>query len=133
MSRRIAHHRIRTMVSTLSIVGIGLVGFLPEAAAGEHAGALATVPGPVRAVLVRVVDARTLVVQANPWPEMHIHTTVRLRGGVVPDEPGAARQGLADLEWRLGRVAGSLWLYDLRRDGDGYEAEVRTGDGRVVR
>ncbi|MEQ8308583.1 MAG: thermonuclease family protein [Hoeflea sp.] len=44
-----------------------------------------TVPGPVAARVVRVIDGDTLVVDAHPWPGQAVRVSVRLRGIDTPE------------------------------------------------
>ncbi|MCY0149040.1 thermonuclease family protein [Hoeflea sp. G2-23] len=44
-----------------------------------------SVPGPVPARIVRIIDGDTLVVDAHPWPGQAVRVSVRLRGIDTPE------------------------------------------------
>ncbi|MEQ8480793.1 MAG: thermonuclease family protein [Hoeflea sp.] len=44
-----------------------------------------TVPGPVAARVIRVIDGDTLLVDAHPWPGQAVRVSVRLRGIDTPE------------------------------------------------
>jgi micrococcal nuclease len=82
---------------------------LLNAVAGTEAGAAETiwktVPGPVAARVVRVIDGDTILVDAHPWPGQAIRVSVRLRGIDTPErrsrcsvERKAANEARGELE-----------------------------------
>ena len=54
-------------------------------ASGVNADSRETIPGPVPAHVVRVVDGDTVVVDAHPWPDQSVRVSVRLRGIDTPE------------------------------------------------
>jgi micrococcal nuclease len=121
--------------ATLSRIGLLAVSAL--AAAIEPATAAETLPGPVPATLVEVIDGDTLRVRARIWLGQEIETAVRLAGVNAPELAGKC-----DTERRLAReardslahalVGADLLLTDIRWDkyGGRVVATVRTGEGR---
>ncbi len=114
------------------------VGFLPAVVFG--AGAF-SVPGPVPASVVRVVDGDTLLVRARIWVRQDVETLVRILG---IDAPEAGKRARCPEEEKLGELAvsamkhlvrgGSLNLYDVRPDkyGGRVLARVENGEGQDV-
>lgn len=62
-----------------------LCAFAALLASGVNADSRETIPGPVPAHVVRVVDGDTVVVDAHPWPDQSIRVAVRLRGIDTPE------------------------------------------------
>ena len=54
--------------------------------APAHGGAIEPYPGPMRAEVVRVIDADTIRVRVKVWPTVEILATVRLRGVDTPEK-----------------------------------------------
>jgi micrococcal nuclease len=91
----------------LLVAIIGLIGsaFVTpgEVRAGE--AEWRTVPGPVPARIIRVIDGDTVLVVAHPWPGHAVRVSVRLRGIDTPErrsrcdgERRAANQARRELE-----------------------------------
>ena len=57
---------------------------LPAPAAGGR-DRHASIPGPVEAELISVIDGDTLLVEARPWPQHSVTVLVRLRGIDAPE------------------------------------------------
>ncbi len=51
-----------------------------------HAGE--TIPGPIPADVIGVYDGDTLTVDAHPWPQITVRTSVRVRGIDTPEIRG---------------------------------------------
>ena len=91
-----------------------VLGFL-----ASTADAVDTLPGPVPAQVLRVVDGDTLVVRARVWPGHQVETLVRLTGIDAPElkagcekERNLAYQARSFLEQH---AAGEVvWLSDIR-------------------
>ncbi len=90
-------------------------------ACGLTAGALAgeTLPGPVLAEVLRVVDGDTLVVRAQVWLGHRVETLVRVSGVDAPERKArcAEERVLADrarvfVEEKA--AEGHIWLSDIR-------------------
>jgi micrococcal nuclease len=83
------------MWRSLPLLCLALLGAAaPPVAAGE------TLPGPVPARLVEVIDGDTLRVRARIWLGQEIETAVRLAGVNAPELAGKC-----DAERRLARAA----------------------------
>lgn len=50
-----------------------------------EAGSRSEIPGPVPAVVLRVVDGDNLIVRARIWPQHEVTTSVRIRGIDTPE------------------------------------------------
>ncbi len=100
-----------------------------------QAAARESLPGPVPAQLIRVIDGDSIVVDAQIWPRQRIRTTVRLAGIDAPElnsrcaaERERARQAATRLaaffgesrlylhDIRLGKYAGRVVAHVLRED-----------------
>ncbi len=94
---------------------------------GAAAGA-ETIPGPVPAAVIRVIDGDTLEVRARVWVGNDITTLVRLRGVDAPE-----RQGACPAERRLAARA-RRFVVDLVAGGPVALRRVGLGKyaGRVV-
>lgn len=83
------------------------------------------IPGPVEALVLRVIDGDTLLVEAKPWPQQKVEVYVRIRGIDTPElrssctserQVGeAARRALEALTAsssivRLSRIAGDKYF-----------------------
>lgn len=117
------------------------LAFAPTAAsarasveASENAALPATVPGPVRAAVVNVIDGDTILVRADVWIGQVVETRVRLLGidapelhGRCSEETERARQAKATLA-QLASTA--VLLTDVRPDkyGGRVLAHVQTPD-----
>ncbi len=66
-----------------AILALALVLVPAVALAGE------IIPGPVTADVVRVYDGDTLTVDAHPWPQITVRTSVRVDGIEAPEIRGA--------------------------------------------
>lgn len=119
---------------------IGIAAFLtvlPGLAA--EAGMERTLPGPVPATVVEVVDGDTLRVRAHIWIGQELETAIRLTGVDTPElrgrcdsEKERARDARAFTE-RL-TAGGTVVLTDIRTDkyGGRVDAVVHTSDGTDV-
>lgn len=99
-----------------------------------------TLPGPVEAEVLQVVDGDTLAVRALIWLGQTVETRVRIAGMDTPERRGdceaekalaeAARQALASL---VG--SGTVLLRDISNDkyGGRVLARVEAADGRDAR
>ncbi len=87
-----------------------------------------TIPGPVPAAVVRVIDGDTLEVRARVWVGTEITTLVRLQGVDAPE-----RNGACPAERRLAARARRL-VVDLVAGGPVALRRIRLGKyaGRVV-
>lgn len=107
--------------------------FTPVHAAGK------SLPGPLRAELLRVIDGDTILVRARVWVDQEITVAVRLRGIDAPE-----RKGRCAAERDLARQATTLLSTTLHarqivlRDISGGKyfgrvlATVETADGMPV-
>jgi len=96
-----------------------------------------TIPGPIRAKIIRVIDGDTVVVRAHIWLGQEIETTVRLFGIDAPELRGRclaesdlalkARDFLADL-----LASGDILLRDIRfgKYAKRVVARMEAADGR---
>ncbi|OFW84069.1 MAG: hypothetical protein A2018_03485 [Alphaproteobacteria bacterium GWF2_58_20] len=112
--------------------------FLPSLAFGSGTS---SVPGPVPASVVRVVDGDTLLVRARIWVRQDVETLVRILG---IDAPEAGKQARCPAEEKGGVLAtsamknlvrgGLLNLYDVRSDkyGGRVLARVENAGGQDV-
>lgn len=97
-----------------------------------------SVPGPIEADVVRVVDGDTLVVRARIWPGQVVETAVRLAGIDAPERHGAcaAERALAErAALRLAELAGSrvrLTAVVPDKFGGRVRASVEAADGRDI-
>lgn len=126
---------------------IGLCACLPASALLSaavvalplSAGASETLPGPVEADVVRVIDGDTFVAAARIWPGQRITVGVRIRGVDAPElnsrcgaEKAAARRSRAILEKLLRN--GTVLMRNI--SGGKYYgrvlADVTTGAGEAV-
>lgn len=119
---------------------IGAAAFLvvmPGFAA--QAGMERSLPGPVSATVVEVVDGDTLNVRAHIWIGQEVETAIRLTGVDTPElhgrcdsEKERAREARAFTE-RL-TSSGTVVLTDIRTDkyGGRVDAVVHTSDGTDV-
>ncbi len=94
------------------LLGFGVLGGLP-------ALAVETLPGPVAAHVLRVVDGDTLAVRVRIWPGHQVETLVRLKGIDAPElkarcerERVLAHAALDFLEARTAKA--TIWLNDIR-------------------
>lgn len=104
-----------------------------------RAGASETLPGPVEADVVRVIDGDTFLADARVWPGQRITVGVRIRGVDAPEMRGrcsaekrAARRARAILEElvrggrvRMTNISGGKYYGRVL-------ADVTTSDGRAV-
>jgi endonuclease YncB( thermonuclease family) len=116
---------------SLPVLGLTLL-----AVASPAAEAAETLPGPIPARLVEVIDGDTLRVRARIWLGQEIETAVRLAGVNAPELAGKcdserrlARTARASLAQALG--GGDLVLTDVTWDkyGGRVVATVRTPSG----
>lgn len=98
-----------------------------------------TVPGPVQADVVKVVDGDTLTVKARIWLGQHVLTNVRIAGIDTPelhsksaDERDRAEAARAKLEAAV--ASGRVVLSDVKFDkyGGRVLAKVETDTGESV-
>jgi endonuclease YncB( thermonuclease family) len=114
-------------------------GFAATLAAGAAAEIRRSVPGPVRAHLVRVVDGDTVEVLARIWPDHYVETLVRLAGIDAPELRGRCAEEMALAERAKARLAAllagnRLMLADIHygKYAGRVVARVLTEDGRDV-
>ncbi len=94
------------------------------------------IPGPVRADVVSIYDGDTLTVDAHPWPQVRIRTSVRVDGIDTPEIRGKwdSEKAMAREARELARETVGERVY-LRNVGLGkyagrVVADVFTEDGR---
>lgn len=132
---------MRRIYGVLVLAALSLPVHVGEAASGVSPVASTSMPGPVSARLVRVVDGDTLLVKARIWVRQDVETLVRILG---VDAPEAGRHARCPAEER-GAVAatsdlrnlvrgGALKLYDVRPDkyGGRVLARVENVSGQDV-
>ena len=104
--------------------GCALIGLAAPAAADEP------IPGPVRAELVRIVDADTLAVRARVWPGHVVETYVRLASADAPEvfRPGCAAEHEAAR--RASAFVGAL--IEVGDRVDLYQVRLGSFAGRVI-
>lgn len=73
------------MLRTLFVITCSFLCLSSTVDAGTFAHSREEIEGPVRAVLLRVVDGDTILVAARPWPQQSIEVYVRLRGIDAPE------------------------------------------------
>lgn len=117
------------MRHALSTVVLPLVWWLPAAAE--------TLPGPVPAVVDRVVDGDTIAVRARIWLGQEVSVLVRIRGIDAPERRGRCPEERALAERATTAMAaavadGHLDLRQVERDkyGGRVVADVVLIDGR---
>jgi micrococcal nuclease len=108
-------------------------------ASGPVAYAAETIPGPVSARVLRVIDGDSFVAEAHVWPGHTVTVSVRIRGIDAPEmrsrceaERGAAQSARAALAGIIG--AGPVAITNIA-GGKYYGrvvADVTTGDGLLV-
>lgn len=120
---------LRSLPSALLLLGLSIS---PPFAWGSQ-----SLPGPVPASLIKVVDGDTLLVSAMPWPNHNVTTYVRLRGIDAP-ELSAKCEGIREAATRargaLARLVAREKLLFLKTiSGDKYfgrvVADVQLTDG----
>ncbi len=115
------------LLATLAMV---LVPVSTIALAGE------IIPGPVTADVVSVYDGDTLTVDAHPWPQITVRTSVRVAGIDAPEIRGKcdSEKAIAREARGLARetVGASVYLRDveLGKYAGRVIADVFTEDGR---
>jgi Micrococcal nuclease (thermonuclease) homologs len=62
-----------------------LAVFLVSCAPFAAGAARDEIPGPVEALVLRVIDGDTLFVEARPWPQQKVEVYVRIRGIDTPE------------------------------------------------
>ncbi len=98
------------LYSTMLRTTIFALVLVPAAAlAGE------IIPGPITADVVSVYDGDTLTVDAHPWPQITVRTSVRVDGIDTPEI-----RGKCDSEKAMAREA-----RDLARESDGEHIHLR--------
>src|SRR5690606_16495125 len=103
------------------------------AAAAKPAGTGETLPGPVPADVVRVIDGDTLKVRAHIWIGQAVETAVRLQGINAPELRGdceAERRLAAAARDYLARLVagGKVRLRDIAQDKYGGRVVARIDD-----
>ncbi len=103
------------------------------------ATAAETLPGPVPAEVVRVIDGDTIQVRARIWLGQNVETLVRLAGIDTPELHGGCAESralAAEARRRLTALVASrrVTLYEVRTDAHGGRvvARVRAEDGTDV-
>lgn len=66
------------------VAGVSVVLWLPTATVAE----IATIPGPVRAQIIHVIDGDTILVMAEPWPMTFHRVAIRIAGIDAPEMRG---------------------------------------------
>ncbi len=119
--------RLPHVLSVLAVVS----GAVPAAA-----GTRSTLPGPIPAEVVEVVDGDTLAVRATVWLGQAVDIHVRLAGVDTPERRARCGQerDLAEEAARLTRrlvAGGEVRLFDVMADkyGGRVRARVETADG----
>ncbi len=113
-----------------AILALALVLVRAVALAGE------IIPGPVTADVVSVYDGDTLTVDAHPWPQITVRTSVRVSGIDTPEIRGKCDQekAMAREARDLARetVGASVTLRDVQlgKYAGRVVADVFTEDGR---
>jgi endonuclease YncB( thermonuclease family) len=117
-------------------LALALIVFAAPAQAGE------IIPGPIEAVVVRVIDGDTVEVRAFPWLDMTITTRVRVAGIDTPEKGSrakcAAEAALADRASAATRAAlpegAVVRLSDVEQDkyGGRVVAKIADPQGRDV-
>jgi len=112
--------------------GLAVVAVAAALGLALAAPASETVPGPIAARVLRIVDGDTLVVRARIWLGQDVETAVRLAGVDAPELHGAcpqerdlavaARALVADAV-----AAGTVTLRNIRRDKYGGRVLARVG------
>lgn len=122
--------RLPHVLSVLSVLAV-VSGAVPAAA-----GTRATLPGPIPAEVVEVVDGDTLAVRAIVWLGQAVDIHVRLAGVDTPERRARCGQerDLAEQATRLTRrlvADGEVRLFDVTADkyGGRVRARVETADG----
>lgn len=112
------------MNTVRKIAYLAVVAFVATSASAQ------TITGPVSAIVVRVIDGDTVVVNANIWPGIVVHEiSVRVDGIDTPE-----RRGKCDAEKQLAESA-KLMMADLFAPGSAVNLRnVRDGKfaGRVL-
>lgn len=121
--------------------GSSMIAMVTAAALGASTAALASgtdrsLPGPIPAAVVRVVDGDTLTVRARIWIGQEVETNVRLAGVDAPelharcDDERERALRARDFTERLTQ-GGEVTLSEVRTDkfGGRVDARVRTPDG----
>lgn len=134
-----AYHRpalpgiFKGLASLLAALGL----FWPGVPAFADAGK--TLPGPLPAQVLRVIDGDTVSVRVQVWLGQHVETTVRLTGIDAPELRGkcAREQELAKAaQAALGDLLreNAVELYDIRagKYGGRVLATARTSDGADI-
>ncbi len=91
------HPRLYSGITRAAILALALVLVPAVALAGE------IIPGPATADVVRVYDGDTLTVDAHPWPQITVRTSVRVDGVDAPEI-----RGKCDSEKAMAREAREL-------------------------
>lgn len=121
------------------ILSLGLACCL-VGTAGAAENKWRSIPGPVSAQIVRIIDGDTIEVDAHPWPGHAVRVSVRLRGIDTPerrsrcaDQRAAARLARNELE-RL--VTGSPTIELINVAGGKYYgrvlADIRAGSRDIA-
>ncbi len=113
---------------TWSLLGAGLAAALVLAGLAQSSPARETLPGPVPARVLEVIDGDTLVVRAKVWIGQEIEIKVRLEGVDAPELGGGCER-----ERTLAQRARALIMVKVR-DGKVLLNRVQYGKyaGRVV-
>ncbi|MFM2041892.1 MAG: hypothetical protein RLY86_468 [Pseudomonadota bacterium] len=105
------------------------------------AGAVDSLPGPVRAEVLKVVDGDTLDVKVRIWLDQEVTTRVRLDGIDTPEsrsrcqaEKDMARQARGRLESLVRDARSTVLLRDITHDkfGGRVRAKVVLADGTDI-
>jgi micrococcal nuclease len=114
------------IAATLVVVWLGVAG---------PAGAAETLPGPVPAAVVRVVDGDTIEVRARVWLALEVTARVRLRGIDAPESRSRCADERALAAAATARLAtltaGPVTLTNVADDkyGGRVVADVANADG----
>ena len=113
---------------TWSLLGAGLAAALVLAGLAQSSPARETLPGPVPARVIEVIDGDTLMVRAKVWIGQEIEIKVRLEGVDAPELGGKCER-----ERTLAQRARALIMVKVR-DGKVLLNRVQYGKyaGRVV-
>ena len=113
---------------TWSLLGAGLAAALVLAGLAQSSPARETLPGPVPARVIEVIDGDTLMVRAKVWIGQEIEIKVRLEGVDAPELGGGCER-----ERTLAQRARALIMGKIR-DGKVLLNRVQYGKyaGRVV-
>jgi micrococcal nuclease len=125
--------KLRLSVRAVPVILVMLAGGVPLVLIGSGE----TLPGPIPAEVVRVVDGDTVEVEAQIWLGQRVQVSVRLRGVDTPELRGrcdAERQAAAKARARLTELVGggAVQLADVGYDkfGGRVLARMRNARGR---